>query len=868
MLNTFRKGFFLIITIFICYTMGYAQVALSSGEDSDVTVIDYSSPKSYEIGGITSSGSSTFDTRMLLFGVGDIIEIPGEKISKSIKRLWNTGMYEEIDITIEKAVENVAFLHVSLVERDRLVSFGFKGSSKSEDTEIREKIKITQGNIVNDNLKKTCSNIILNYYIDKGFHNCTVSVEATPDGKVARGVHLLFNINKGKKVKIQAINIAGNSQVSKATLVKSMKETREKSRFAPFYYGDTVVKHMFKNPEYYRSKDIFEHMGDYFSERVKFRIFKQSKFIENNYENDKASLIARYNELGYRDAHIVKDTIIIKGNDMFINIDVSEGHKYYFRNITFVGNTVHSTDILNQILRIDKGDVYNLARLNMNLTQNENGTDIASLYMNNGYLFFFAHPVEVLIENDSIDVEIRIREGKQARYNKITVSGNTKTNDNVILREITTIPGQMFNRADIMRTQQVLLATGYFNQEKMQVNPVPNEAEGTVDIEYIVEETSSDQFELSAGFGGGGLVLSAGISFNNFSFKRMFKKDAWTPIPSGDGQRVSFRASTNATWYQYYAFSFTEPWLGGKKPNSLSASVYYQRQGSGYSKGDPRRGFLDIIGASVSFGKKLKWPDDYFQLSHTLSYQYYKVQNFGSIFIFDNGFSHNFSYIFAIGRSSVSAPIYPREGSDIMFTVQLTPPYSLFSKKDYASLPLQERYKWLEFHKWKFNISWFTKIVENFVLNVRVKTGFMGTYNKNVGDSPFERFYLGGDGLATYQLDGREVIGMRGYDEGEITPSLGATMYNKLTAELRYPISLNPNATIYLLTFVEAGNAWDNKREYTPFKLYKSAGVGVRIHLPMFGLLGFDWGYGFDPLPGQTKPRGGKFHISINSSID
>ena len=868
MLNTLRKFFFLFITILACYTTGYSQVALTLTEDDAVSTIDYTTPKSYEIGGITSSGSSTFDTRMLLFGVGDVIEIPGDKISKSIKRLWNTGLYEDIDITIEKIVDYVAFLHITLVERDRLVSFGFKGSSKSEETEIREKIKITQGNIVNENLKKTCSNIILNYYIDKGFHNCTVSVEATSDEKIARGVHLLFIINKGKKVKIQTISVSGNTQVSKATLIKSMKETKERSRFAPFYYGDTVVTYMFKNPDYYRSKDVFEHLGDYLSERVKFRIFKQSKFIENNYETDKANLIARYNELGYRDAHIVHDTVIIKKNDMFINIKVSEGHKYYFRDITFVGNTVHSTDVLNQRLRIDKGDVYNLARLNMNLMQNESGTDIASLYMNNGYLFFQPYPVEVLIENDSIDVEIRIREGKQARYNNIIVSGNTKTNDNVIYREITTIPGQMFNRADIMRTQQVLLSLGYFNQEKMQVNPIPNEADGTVDIEYILEETSSDQFELSAGFGAGGLVLSAGISFNNFSFKRMFKKDAWTPIPAGDGQRVSFRASTNATWYQYYAFSFTEPWLGGKKPNSLTSSVYFQRQANGRPKSDPLHGFLDIIGASFSFGKKLKWPDDYFQLSHTLSYQYYRVQNYSGIFIFDEGFSHNFSYIFAIGRSSVSAPIYPREGSDIMFSVQLTPPYSLFSSKDYANASPQEKYKWLEFHKWKFNVSWFTRIVENFVLNVRVKAGFMGSYNKTIGDSPFERFYLGGDGLATYQLDGREVIGMRGYEDTDFTPSTGATMYNKLTAELRYPVSLNPNATIYLLTFVEAGNAWDNKRAYSPFKLYKSAGVGVRIHLPMFGLLGFDWGYGFDPLPGQKDPRGGKFHISINSSID
>lgn len=861
--------YILLLLFSILYNLdSYAQEMGYDHPNDSITHIDYDTPQEYEVGGITSSGAVSFDPRMLMFGVGDRIEVPGDKISKSIKRLWETGMYEEIDILITKITGDIIFLDVQLLERSRLVAFGFSGINKSDETEVRAKIKITQGNIVNDNLKTTCINIIRNYFIDKGYHNCSVTVKEEKDTKVANGVNLFFHIDRGKKVKIAQINIEGNSQVSKSTLTRSMKETKERSRFMPFYKADTVIAYMFKNPDYYKSKDISEHAGDYFGDRVKLRIFKGSKYVESAYEGDKNSLIAKYNELGFRDAYIVSDSIVIDKNNMFINIKVNEGAKYYFRNITFAGNTKYNSELLSQLLRIEKGDVYNHSRLMMNLTMNENGNDISSLYMNDGYLFFYANPVEVLVENDSIDIEIRIIEGKQARYNKIFVSGNTKTNDNVILRELTTIPGQMFNRADIIRTQQVLLSLGYFDQEKMQVIPKPNEADGTVDIEYIVEETSSDQFELSAGYGSGTFLLSAGLSFNNFSFGKMFKKEAWRPIPSGDGQRLSFRASTNAIYYQYYSLSFSEPWLGGKKPNSLTASIYFQRQTNSKKKTDVGYGAIDIIGGSVSFGKKMKWPDDYFQMSHSLIYQYYSVTNYSGIYAFSDGFSHSLSYSFVIGRSSVNAPIYPREGSDIVFSFQLTPPYSLFSNKDYTTLSAQDKYKYLEFYKWKFNLSWFTKVVENLVLNIRMKSGFMGWYNNDIGLAPFERFYLGGDGLSSYQYDGREVIGMRGYDDTDFTPIDGAAIYNKFTAELRYPVSLNPSATIYLLTFIEAGNTWMNFKDYSPFKLYKSAGFGVRINLPMFGLLGFDWGYGFDTLPGAKKARGGKFSISINSSID
>lgn len=863
----------LLTLILLCVTIGYGQVVVSSGDSTSNVVIDYSNPQTYEIGGITTSGSAGLDRRFLPFNVGDQIEIPGETISKTLKKLWETGLYEDIKISVTKVIGKTAFLDIYLEDRDRLAAFAFVGAKKNEETELREKIKISQGNVINDNMKTTCCNIIRNYYIDKGYHACTVTVEERNDEKISKAVNLYFNIDKGKKIKIERIAFIGNQNVSDGTLLRAMKETKERFHFMPFYKADTVLRYMLKHPDYYRSKDIIDHLGDYFAGRVNFRLFKGSKFIKANYESDKVKLLEKYNELGYRDAAIVKDSFYVKDNLAYIDITVDEGHRYYFRNIDFVGNSKYPTEMLRQILNIEKGDVYNQKRLLENISMNQEGSDISSLYMNDGYLFFYANPTEVLVENDSIDIEIRIREGQQATYNNITVTGNTKTNDNVILREVTTLPGQLFNRADIIRSQQVLLSLGYFNQEKMDVRPTPNEADGTVDIEYVVEETSSDQLELSAGYGATGLVLSAGISFNNFSFRKLFKKDAWKPIPSGDGQKLSLKISTNAVWYQSYSLSFVEPWLGGKKPNTLSANVYYQKQTNGYTKNNDAHASIDIIGANVTFAKKMKWPDDYFQLSHSLIYQYYRVHNYSSVFIFSDGYANNISYKFTISRNSVSAPIYPKDGSEITFSVQATPPYSLFTHKDYTSATDQEKYKFLEFHKWKFNISWFTKIVDNLVLNVRMKGGFIGWYNKKIGAPPFERFYLGGDGLSSWALDGREVIGMRGYDDSALTPlengsEVGGTIYNKFTAELRYPITLNPSATIYVLAFVEAGNAWTNKREYTPFNLYKSAGLGIRIYLPMFGLLGFDWGYGFDDVPGVKDAAGSRFHISINQSID
>lgn len=869
----YRRQILFLLSFLACTVAGFAQVIVGGDSTAVLPKIDYSNPKTYEIGGITSSGTATLDQRLLLFHVGDLIDIPGSEISNTVKTLWKTGLYEDVEISITRIAGDRVFIDVRLEDRARLISFGFKGTTKTEENDLRDKLNISQGNIINDNLMKTCINIIRNYYIDKGFYNCFVEVRQIPDEKIKNAVSLLFDIHKFKRVKIAKINIIGNHEVSDAVLLRSMKETKEKFLYMPFYKADTAIAYFFRHPGYYQSKDIKKHLDDYFANRVKLRLFKKSKFIRESYEADKISLIGKYNDLGYRDAVIEKDTYYLKGNNIHIDITVNEGPRYYFRNITFAGNTVYPTSLLRQLLSIHKGDIYNQTLLTRNLTMKEDGNDLASLYMNNGYLFFNANPVEVLVDGDSIDIDIRIREGKQARYNRISILGNTKTNDNVIIRELTTIPGELFNRADIIRSQQMLLSLGYFNQEKMDVQPKPNENDGTVDISYVVEETSSDQLFLSAGYGATGFVISAGITFNNFSTRKLFKKEAWNPIPGGDGQRMSLSVSTNGTWYQYYNFSFTEPWLGGKKPNALTAGVFYQKQTNSRKKSDLNYRASSIIGASVSIVNKLKWPDDYFQISNTLSYEYYTVTNWAGYYVFNNGIAHSISYIFTLSRNSINAPIYPREGSSLAFSVQLTPPYSNINHRDYSHSSLQEKYKFLEFHKWKLNVSWFTRVIDNLVLNVRLKLGFMGYYNRDIGTCPFGRFYLGGDGLSAYSYDGREVIGMRGYDDEALSPyingsSTGAAIYHKFTAELRYPVSLNPSATIYVLAFVEAGRGWLDKRKYNPFNLYKSAGLGVRIYLPMFGLLGFDWGYGFDEVPGRKGVNGSKFHISINQSID
>ncbi|NTW31891.1 MAG: outer membrane protein assembly factor BamA [Bacteroidetes bacterium] len=825
-----------IFTVFILYIpSGFSQISLND----DIPQIDYANPVEYEIGGITVSGIQNLDNNVLIMltglSVGDKITVPGEKITKAIENLWKQGLFEDIKINATSIKGTLIFLDIFIKERPRLSKFSFTGVKKSEADKLREEIKLTKGDVVTENVITHSKNIIKKYFVDKGYLFTTVDIFQKTDTSLSNNSVILYiDIKKNAKIKINKINLFGNSDIEAVKIKRAMKKSKEK------------------------------HL---------YRLFATSRFIEDDFTADKLLIIEKFNELGYRDAKIIKDSIY-KFDDKSVNINIyiEQGHKYYFRNISWIGNTKYSGDELNTVLKIKKGDIYNQKALEANLYMNAEGRDVSSLYLDDGYLFFSVTPVEIKVENDSIDMEIRVYEGKQAIISKVTISGNTKTNDNVIIREIRTKPGQLFSRSDIIRTQRELTQLKYFNQEKLAVNPKPNAADGTVDIEYVVEEASSDQVELSGGWGAGTVVGTLGLSFNNFAAGNFFKKGAWRPLPSGNGQKLSIRAQSNGKAYQSYNASFTEPWLGGKKPNALSVSAYHSVQTNGLEKSDPTRQSIVIDGISVELGKRLKWPDDYFTLYSGINFQQYTLQNFSS-FTFQTGKSNNFNLSFVFGRNSIDAPIYPRTGSELSFTVQATPPFSLTWKKDVNSMTQQEKYRWIEYHKWKFSASLFTKIAGNLVLSSRTKFGFLGYYNSELGPPPFERYYLGGDGLSGFALDGREIIGMRGYGSSTLTPKnssgyIGGTIFNKYTLELRYPISLNPMATIYPLCFLEAGNSWSTFNNFNPFDIKRSAGVGVRIYLPMFGLLGLDWGYGFDAIPGDASANKGQFHFSINQSID
>ncbi|MDD3280812.1 MAG: POTRA domain-containing protein, partial [Bacteroidales bacterium] len=813
----------LLFPIFLCLFFSVNVQSQVNLQNQSGISLNYLNPVEYEIGGITFSGNGICDPRSLNFAVGDKIKIPGEKITKTIERLSKMGLYEDnIRITATKIEGKVIFLDVYLEEVPRLIGFVYKGVRKSDIDEFDDKINLSQGKVVNENLKSVVKNIIRNYYIDKGFYFAEVDISEERDSLNANLVTLTIDVNRGKKTRINSITFYGADKVETSKLKASMKNVKAKFIFQPFSEIDTAIVDFFKNHEKYKNKDLAELLLDYYQDRVRIR-FKASKFKEEDLETDKQAIISKYNELGFRDAYIVKDTVYLNSKkELNVDIFLEEGEKYYFRNIFWVGNTKFTSEVLDRVLNINKGDVYNTVLLERNLSMNPEGLDVSTLYLDDGYLFFNAIPIEKLIEGDSIDIEIRIVERNQATINRITVSGNTRTSDDVILRELSTFPGQKFSRSDVIRSQRQLLQLGYFNQEKMNVIPKANEMEGTVDLEYIVEEASSDQLELSIGWGSNQFIASVGVSFNNFSFRKIFDKEAWAPIPGGDGQKLSFRIYAN-TYYRQYGFSFTEPWLGGKKPNAFTFSFSHTNYSNGQAESSENYQRIRITNLSMGLSNRLKIPDDYFMMSNFIAYQYYDVKNY-PYFIITNGYSHGLSYNFSLNRNSLDAIIYPRNGSELLFSVQLTPPYSLFSQnKNYASMEPKDKYKWLEYHKWKFNVSYYLNIVDNLVLSVRGKFGFLGHYNSDLGDTPFERFYLGGSGLSsTYISDGREIIGMRGYVDESLTPTnngvaIGGTTYQKFTFELRYPISLNPSATIYLLTFLEAGNCWLNAETYRPF---------------------------------------------------
>ncbi len=857
----------------------FSQVQLGD----DLKLIDYSKPKKYEIGGITVSGIEYLDENVLIMlsglKIGSRVDVPGEDITNAIKKLWEQGLFEDVRITATRIQGDVIFLDIYLLERPRLTKYAFKGIRKSEADNIRDEMHLTRGDVVTDNLLMRIDNIITGYFSGKGFLDVEVDIVQIPDTMRDNNVILEINVDKNERVKIYSINIHGNENIPTQKLKSSLKETKEKGLFRPLYGVEKLFVDVVWDALRLKFPEMIEDFQSYVNDNIRIRIFKSSKYIEDLYEEDKRKLIAKYNAIGFRDAQIVKDSIS-RNPDGTLNIDIwiDEGNQYYFRNITWVGNTKYSAEYLNNILRIQKGDVYNQELLNTNLSFNPNGFDVSSLYLDDGYLFFQATPVEVLVENDSIDLEIRMREGKQATINKVTVSGNTKTNDHVVIREIKTRPGELFSRDAIIRTVRELGQLKYFNPETINPEVIPNPEDGTVDITYSVEETSADQIELSGGWGYGRIIGTLGVSFNNFSLRNFFKKGAWKPIPSGDGQKLSLRVQSYGRGYISYSASFTEPWLGGRKPNAFSVSYFHSLYSNGLPKSDTNRAYFKINGLTFGLGQRLKWPDDFFTLYQAVNLQRYDLQKYTTVFSFGDGSGiyHNFNYNIVLGRNSTAPSyIYPRTGSNLSLSLELTPPYSLFSDADYTKMSDNEKYKWIEYHKWKFEASYFLEVAPKLVVMGRLKYGFLAAYNSDIGITPFERFYLGGDGLSGYNnLDGREIIGMRGYGNETLTPfyyqdqNAGGTVYCKYTLEVRYPLSLNPSATIYALGFLEAGKAWLYHPEFNPFDLYRSAGFGMRVFLPMFGMLGLDWGYGFDEVPGLPGANGGQFHFSINQSID
>ncbi|MBL0127117.1 MAG: outer membrane protein assembly factor BamA [Flavobacteriales bacterium] len=835
----------LLLLLFACPVMAQEQRAPN---------MDYGVPQKYEIGGITVSGTQSVDANAVkLFAglqVGEQIEIPGDRIARAIRNLWDQKLFSDVRIESAEIRGRVIFLHIIVVEKPLLSRWKYSGVSRNESEKLDEIIGLTPRQQVNEALMTRARVAIRAHYVEKGYLNADVRFREYKDTlqtALVNSVVLLIDVEQGARVRIRDVVFHGNTALSDAKLRRALKKTRRKRWY---------------------------------------NLFGSSKFIPKEFAADKAHLREVYNNEGFRNVEITGDTMYKVGpKRVRVEVTVDEGQRFYFRNITWTGNTKYRTSRLDSILNIHRGDVYSKKTLDSRLYMNPAGRDISSLYMDDGYLSFYPEPVEIMAEGDSIDLEIRIREGRQFRIRNVIIKGNTKTNEHVVRREIRSKPGQLFNRSDVIRTQRELSQLGYFDPEKMGVEPVPDQRTGLVDLVYTVEEKPSDKLELSGGWGAGRLVMSLGLSFTNFSLRKIGDPKAYQPLPAGDGQTLNLRAQTNGRFFQSYSLSFVEPWLGGRKPNSLSFSLYHSVQSNGEPRfvntadgriRNPDRQSLLISGATLGLGKRLQWPDDWFILRQTLSYQLYDLRNYSSgqvIFSFSNGTSNVLAYQISLSRNSIDQPFFARTGSEVSLSMKATPPYSLFNPgKDYATLEADQRYKLAEFHKWKFTTQWFNKLTNsktghNLVLMTRAGWGFLGRYSNAIGDSPFERFYLGGAALTGFQLDGREIVGLRGYDDFSLSPQTGNFIVSKYTAELRFPVSLNPQATIYTLAFAQAGNTWGNFDTFDPFKLYRSAGVGLRLFLPMFGPMGLDYGWRLDDVPTAPNMAKSQFHFTIGIDL-
>ncbi len=866
-----------------------------------VAVMNAKTPKEYTIAGIKVAGTKYRDESLLLsisgLTVGEKIVLPGgDNISKAILNLWKQNLFSDIQIFFTKLEDDTRlYLEIQVVERPSLSSYSFKGVRKSEQEDLDKKTGLVKGRVITENMKRNAVMNIEKYYVEKGFRGATVQIVEKNDPAFVNTQQLIFNVTKGNKVRINNVNFFGNEKVSTAKLKKKMKGTKETSRLTLYPEKDSSSYGEVKRESFSEYAKDYGYLSptktlSYLDPWFRFKLFSSAKYNETKYNEDKEKVVEYYNSVGYRDAGIVKDTLYYnpKGN-LNIDIKVDEGRQYYFGDITWKGNTKYSDSVLSLMLGIKKGDIYNLETLNKKLRMSQEGGDISGYYMDDGYLFFSVDPVETRVYNDTIDFEIRMREGPQATIKNINIAGNDKTKEYVIRRELRTIPGEKFSRTDLIRSNREIANLGYFNQEKIDINPVPNPDDGTVDINYKVEEKSNDQLELSAGWGGNiGLTGTLGVTFNNFSIRNIFNRETWDPLPTGDGQKLSLRVQSNGRQFRSYNFSFTEPWLGGKRRNSFTVSFYSTRFANAYNPYtgyyDRKAGdtsFLRTLGVSIALGKQLRWPDDYFTLVYSLNLTQYKLQNYPNLFPgLNNTTAHNISLKLALNRSSIDQPIYPRSGSNFLMSVQATPPYSLI---DPSRVNSKNPYELPEFHKWRFTGEWYVPIgrpmgadrSKQFVFKAAAKYGFMGRYNSKLDYSPFERFQLGDAGLTNnFGLLGYDIIAHRGYpvydnSDPTVNPDKSSasqffTIFNKYTMELRYPFSTNPNSTIYGLAFFEAANGWYDYKDYNPFRLRRSAGLGMRFFLPMFGLLGFDYGIGFDRMtPGGRLRDAAKFTFML-----
>ena len=842
---------FFCLTILIFISVSVSAFAQDDGRKPSLVpvIVDYNNPKEYTVAGISVTGIKYLNEQQIIsyigIKVGDVVTLPSEDISSLVNMLWTQSFVSDVAMyaSVDPSEPDKVYLELAMQERPRVSQWKFTGVKSSERTDITERLKLKRGNTLSDFLISASVDIIKRYYKEKGFLECRVNVTQVNDPNVTNAVQVTFNVKRGEKIKVKKITFEGNTDIPSSKLAAAMKTTKD-NRLVNF--------------------------------------FKSKKFNEEEYENDKELLIRAMQRYGYRDARIISDSIYKMPDDpsrLGIHFVVDQGKKYYFRNIVWTGNSVYSSENLDKVIVLKSGDVYDMVSLENRLYGGGKmgEMNVSQLYRDQGYLFFNVVPVETNIIKDSVDMEIRVVEGKPATFNNIEINGNTTTNERVIRRSLFTKPGYLFSQTDLERSIREISSLGFFNAESIVQqgsgwNMIPDPMTNTVDVVYNVEEVSNSKFNIAGGWGGNTFVFQAGISFNNFSMRRLFKKNAWRPVPLGDGQSLSLNVQTNGTYYTAVSAGFTEPWLFGKKPTSFNVSAYYAKQTDSYYWQLSNDKSMEVYGVSVGLGTRLKWPDNYFVLYNELNWQTYKLRDWDYNFLFKTGLSHNLSYRINLSRNSTDQMFYPRKGSDLTLGLQITPPYSLFRDKntDYKNMSDEEKYRWIEYHKWTFKGKFYTKIVGDLVLMARIQFGYLGYYNRNLGYSPFEGFKLGGDGMTGYDSYGSEIVSMRGYTNYSLTPiyndAYAGNVYDKFSLELRYPVMLQPSASVYAFVFAEAGNAWSDIRDFNPFSVKRSAGVGIRLYLPIVGILGVDWGYGFDKDFLGNK-GGSQFHFVIGQEF-